>query len=189
MTLTVGPLAPAEVAAAKVLLDGCFGAGFGEVDPEDLAFAAHLDSRLVGVLTVATRTPALLDADYAGRVTWPGDSHTRDEIALIRQIGVEQDVRRTGVGDALMAAAESALRDRSSGGEDPAGYAVANAWAHARTGSCPAARLLERHGFAVAGHVPDFFAAMPSEDCPGCGESPCRCSVRVYVRRVGQATD
>jgi hypothetical protein len=170
--LTVAPLAGEEVAAAKALLDECFGAGFEEIDPEDVAFAAHLDSRFVGVLTVAARPPALLEAHYAGRVTWPGDSLAQPEVALIRQIGVAIEARGAGVGDALMTAAQPVL----------SGWAVANAWVHACTGHCPAGPLLERHGFAVAGYVPDFFAAMPSADCPGCGEAPCRCSVRVYVR-------
>jgi GNAT superfamily N-acetyltransferase len=185
--MTVGPLMPGDVAEARSLLDRCFGAGFGEIDTTDTAFAAHADGRLVGVITAASRRPADLELHYAGRVSWPGDSPAYPEVTLIRQIGVERDARGMGVGDALLAAVEDAAVEdaaRSAGTGEPsrnhAAYLVANAWVHAHTGRCPAGPLLERAGFAVAGWVPDFFAAMPSEDCPGCGSAPCRCSVRVY---------
>lgn len=186
---------PGDVAEAKALLDRCFGAGFGEIDPTDTAFAAHVDGRLVGVITAASRRPADLELHYAGRVSWPGDSPAYPEVTLIRQIGVEQDARGQGVGDALLVAVEDAARSvapsaapSAAVGEPPgdhAAYLVANAWVHAHTGRCPAGPLLERAGFAVAGWVPDFFAAMPSEDCPGCGSAPCRCSVRVYFKGPG----
>jgi GNAT superfamily N-acetyltransferase len=179
-SINVRPLAPDEVPAATDLLDRCFGAGFGEIDETDMAFAAHAGNRLVGVVTTAVRRPADLEPHYAGRVSWPGDSLAQPEVVLIRQIGVERDARGTGVGDALIAAAEGAAADRSA---ERVRFLLANAWVHASTGRCPAAPLLERRGFAEAGWVPDFFAAMPSQDCPGCGEAPCRCSVRVYVKR------
>ena len=180
--LTVRRLAPDEASAAKDLLDRCFGLGFEEIDETDVAFAAHAGDRLLGLITSALRRPADLESHYAGRVSWPGDSLTQDEVVLIRQIAVEPDARGIGVGDALMTAAGHAMEGQLPGRD---GYALANAWVHASTGHCPAAPLLERHGFEVAGWVPDFFAAMPSEDCPGCGEAPCRCSVRVYFKRRG----
>lgn len=185
--ITVTALAPAHaakaglLAEAEALLDRSFGAGFGEIDPTDVAFVAHAGDRLVGVLTAALRRPADLEPYYSGRVSWPGDSLAQDEVVLIRQIGVEPDARGMGVGDALMDAAEDGAGEAAG----RALYLVANAWVHAKTGRCPAAYLLERHGFVAVGSVPDFFAAMPSEDCPGCGEAPCRCSVSVYFKERG----
>jgi GNAT superfamily N-acetyltransferase len=179
----VRPLVPDEVPAAKELLDRAFGAGFEEIDVTDTAFAAHAGGRLVGVVTTALRRPVDLEPHYAGRVSWPGDSLIQDEVVLIRQIAVEQSARGMGVGDALMAAAEDAARRRAA---EDVRFLLANAWVHASTGHCPAAPLLNRRGFAEAGCVPDFFAAMPSEDCPGCGEAPCRCSVRVYFKSYPQ---
>ena len=178
-SVTVRPLMPDEVPGAEKLLDGCFGAGFGEIDETDLAFAAHADGRLLGVVTAALRRPVDLEPYYAGRVSWPEDSLTQDEVMLIRQIGVERSARGKGVGDALMTALGRAVAEQLEG---RVRYSVANAWVHALTGHCPAAPLLERQGFEAAELVPDFFAAMPSADCPGCGEAPCRCSVRVYFR-------
>ena len=175
----VRPLIWESAAEAKDLLDRCFGAGFGEMDETDMGFTAYHDSCLVGVMTVALRSPAGLNSHYAGRVSWPGDSFAQVEVALIRQIGVTENARGMGVGDALMVATTHAVADHF---EDRVRYLVANAWVHARTGRCPAAHLLERHGFTIAGAVPNFFAAMPSEDCPGCSTALCRCSVRVYFK-------
>jgi GNAT superfamily N-acetyltransferase len=186
--ITVGPLAQDEVPAAKDLFDRAFGAGFEEIDATNMAFAAHLGSRLVGVLTAAPRRPADLESHYAGRVSWPGDSRTHDEVVLIRQIAVEQDARKMGVGDALMTAAEDAVAGHGADlSRGRTGFLVANAWVHANTGHCPAAPLLERSGFEAVGWCSDFFAEMPSEDCPGCGEAPCCCSVRVYFKHLGRS--
>jgi GNAT superfamily N-acetyltransferase len=174
-------LVAADVADALKLLSRCFGGGFGHVDLErpGINLVAWVDPDLVGVITVASCTSADLEATYAGRVSWPNASNSRKPLALISQIAVDPAWRGRGIGDALLSAGEQAV---SSWDLD---YLVVNAWVHARTGLCPASRLLARGGYHPAGFVPDFFVNIPGTDgCPGCLSTPCTCGVRVYFKQT-----
>ncbi len=179
--VTIRPVTVDSIGAARDLLDRCFGVGFGHIDDGggDVAYAAYSGPFVVGVVTASLRDPAGLETFYRGRLRWPADGLATPEVALLGQIAVDAHARRCGVGDALLDAVEQAVFERFDGRID---YWVANAWVHARNGHCPAGPLFERHGFALAGNVPDFFAAMPADDCPGCGHVPCRCSANVYIK-------
>ena len=177
----IRPLLDADRPAVARLLDDAVGAGFWRFtdDAGALSFVAVTDAGIAGV--VLTRLEPGDDPDVR---TAFGDSAGAaagaDEPVLhVRQLAVAPEARRTGLASRLLARAEArrwpaAPRRRS------------------RSGGCRAGRpepdavpFYEAAGYEARPDIADFYA----EDslatgalCPYCGEPPCRCAVRPFVK-------
>lgn|GEM_PF-1291751 len=100
-------------------------------------------------------------------------------IGHVRYVAVDPAYRRRGIGGELMRVAETALH---TDGID-AFYVIA--WVRADSGECEGGKLYERAGYTCLVQVPDFYREWSFETstvCPACGEPPCTCEARVYVK-------
>jgi ribosomal protein S18 acetylase RimI-like enzyme len=99
----------------------------------------------------------------------------------LRAVAVAPEARRQGLGRRLLAWTEHAAAERG------AQAAFLFAWLPSGRPEPPAVRLYEAAGYVAVRDIPDFYAAgslTSGAACPCCGEPPCRCAARPYVKRL-----
>jgi GNAT superfamily N-acetyltransferase len=114
-----------------------------------------------------------------------GSSAERGELVLhVRQLAVAPAARRTGLASRLMARAEAEALARG------ARAAFAFGWLPAGRPEPDAVPFYEAAGYTAGADVADFYAegsVATGATCPYCGDPPCRCSVRPFVKELAPA--
>jgi ribosomal protein S18 acetylase RimI-like enzyme len=179
----IRPLDDHDAREVGALLDETVGAGFHDVAAADghLSFVAEDADGLAGVIAATAASYEDLRSFYAASSRLPGFALQPPPslVAHIRELAVAPRARRWGLAASLLDHTERAARAALLEA------LVVNAWLPTGVPDPPAVRLYVSHGFAALGDIPGFFAApdvAPDGACPYCGEPPCRCAVRVFVK-------
>ncbi len=105
----------------------------------------------------------------------------RDPLLHVRELAVSPHARRGGLASRLLARAEAeayALGART---------AFAFGWLPAGRPEPDSVPFYAAAGYAPGADIAGFFAQSSIESgarCPYCGEPPCRCAVRPFVKRL-----
>ncbi len=181
MDTMIRPLRQTDRPAAARLLDDAVGTGFwsfGE-GAGDLSFVAASPAGVAGVI-LARLTPAGdPDARSALGPSAAGLTSADGPVLHIRELAVAPAARRAGLASRLMARAEAEALARG------AGAAFAFGWLPAGRPEPDAVPFYESAGYVAGADIADFFAASSvasGAHCPYCGDPPCRCAVRPFVR-------
>lgn len=164
MTVTIDLLTPADQEAVSRLLDGAVGAGFWSLEraDESLPFVARVDGAAIGVVLACLA---------------PGDHGAT--LLHVRELAVAAGHRRGGVATRLLRRAERAGRARG------ASLALVYAWLPAGTAEPESVPFYSANGYAARRDIPGFYGASSVQlgaVCPYCGDPPCRCAARVFVK-------
>ncbi len=181
------PLLAGDVPAAAALLEQVVGVGYFDlraIDERVSFVVAGNGDRLAGALVAALRAPSPCIDDPAVerrcRQALGGELPAR--VLHVRDLAVAPPWRRRGVAAALLASGEGAARAHGAGG------ALVYAWLPAGDPAPASVALYSRLGYEEACDLPDFFgdwSVRVRARCPVCGSPPCRCGVRVMVKRLG----
>ncbi len=186
MDAVIRPLCDPDRPAAVRLLDAAVGPGFwsfGE-GARDVSLVAVADGDVAGVV-LARLTPA----DDPDALTAMGPAATRlgaadDAVLHIHELAVAPAARRRGLASQLLARAEDDALARG------AEAAFAFGWLPAGRPEPDAVPFYEAAGYTAAPDIADFFAAgsvASGARCPYCGDPPCRCAVRPFVKGLAPA--
>ena len=102
----------------------------------------------------------------------------------VRQLAVAPAARRTGLASRLMARAEAEARARG------AKAAFAFGWLPAGRPEPEAVPFYEAAGYVAGPDIADFYAAgsvASGAACPYCGDPPCHCAARPFVKALAPA--
>jgi GNAT superfamily N-acetyltransferase len=185
VNIVIRPLRTTDRPAAARLLDDLVGPGFWDFTEADaeLSFVAATDGRVVGA--VLARLAAAEDPDWRTALGPTAGLFTAgDPVLHVRELAVAPRARRGGLASRLLTRVETEA------------YAVGARTAFA-FGWLPAGRpepdsvpFYESAGYAPGADIAGFFAQGSIESgarCPYCGEPPCRCAVRPFVKRLAGA--
>ncbi len=173
--------------AAARLLDDTVGPAFWSFDDADaeLSFVAVTGGRVAGV--VLARLAAADDPDVRTALgPSAGLFPAGDPVLHVRELAVSPHARRGGLASRLLARAEAeacALGART---------AFAFGWLPAGRPEPDAVPFYAAAGYTPGADIAGFFAQSSIESgarCPYCGEPPCRCAVRPFVKRLEPAAD
>ena len=178
-------LLDADRPAAAALLDDAVGAGFwrfaeGEGARSFVAVTAH---GVAGIVITCLEPGADPDvrAAFAGSAAAPAE---RELVLHVRQLAVAREVRRLGLASRLLARAEAealALGARA---------AFAFGWLPVGRPEPDAVPFYEATGYTAGPDIADFYAegsVATGAVCPYCGDPPCRCAVRPFVKDLAPA--
>jgi GNAT superfamily N-acetyltransferase len=186
MDAVIRPLSDLDRPAAGRVLDDAVGTGFwsfGEA-PGDLSFVAIVEAGVGGVV-LARLTPA--DEPDARTALGPLAARltaTGARTLHVHELAVAPSARRGGLGSRLLARAEAealALGARAS---------FAFGWLPAERPEPDAVPFYQAAGYAAGADIADFFAAgsmASGAHCPYCGDPPCRCAVRPFIKLLTPA--
>jgi len=185
---SVRHLRNAERPAAAELLDGLVGPGFWSFDGADaeLSFVAVTGGRMAGVLLARLAPAGDPDAQLALGSSAEQAAAGGDLTLHVRDLAVSPHARRGGVASRLLARAEAeayALGART---------AFAFGWLPAGRPEPDAVPFYAAAGYTPGADIAGFFARGSIESgarCPYCGEPPCRCAVRPFVKRLEPDAD
>jgi GNAT superfamily N-acetyltransferase len=186
MDSPIRPLVDADRPAVSRLLDDAVGAGFWRFTDgaDSLSFVAVSGGGVAGVVLTC-----LEPADDPDVRTALGDSAGSPagvgELVLhVRQLAVAPAARRTGLASRLMARAEAEALSRG------AGVAFAFGWLPAGRPEPDAVPFYEAAGYDSRPDILDFYAegsVATGAACPYCGDPPCRCAARPFVKDLAPA--
>ena len=188
MDASVRQLRDAERPAATTLLDDLVGPGFWSFDGSDaeLSFVAVTGGRVAGVLLARLAPAGDADARLALGSSAPEAAVGETPALHVRDLGVSPRARRGGLASRLLTRAEAeayALGART---------AFAFGWLPAGRPGPDAVPFYAAAGYTSGADIADFFAQGSVESgarCPYCGEPPCRCAVRPFVKRLEPDAD
>jgi GNAT superfamily N-acetyltransferase len=186
MDAVIRPLLTSDRPAAGRLLDDAVGTGFwsfGE-GPGDLSFVAIVETDVAGVVLARLALADEPDArtalgPLAARLAAAGDG-----VLHVHELAVAPTARRGGLASRLLTRAEAeamALGARA---------AFAFGWLPAGRPEPDAVPFYEAAGYLAGPDIADFFAEgsiASGAHCPYCGDPPCRCAVRPFVKVLAPA--
>ena len=145
------------------------------------SFVSEMSGRIVGVVLVALSDMAEVTGSVGGPSSVPQlrEAADADAVALIRYLAVLPAHHRRGVASALVRAAEDSCR---ASGID---VVIVVAWLRSDATVQPAASLYERLDYVPGPPMPGFYRDWSIANdvwCPACGDPPCECAARVYVK-------
>jgi GNAT superfamily N-acetyltransferase len=180
MDAVIRSLRETDRPSAGRLLDDAVGPGFwnfGE-GPGELSCVAVVEGDVAGVV-LARLSPA----DDPDALTALGPLAARhsagDMILHVHELAVAPAARRFGLASRLLARAETEAMALG------ATAAFAFGWLPAGRPEPDAVPFYEAAGYTPGADIADFFAAASvasGAHCPYCGEPPCRCAVRPFVK-------
>lgn len=185
MDAVIRPLRETDRPAVARLLDDAVGAGFWRfADGASAAsFVVVSDAGVVAGVVLTCLEPA---DDPDARTALRGSSGSAaetDELVLhVRQLAVAPSARRTGIASRLMARAEAEALARG------AGAAFAFGWLPSGRPEPDAVPFYVAAGYEARPDIPGFYATdsvATGALCPYCGEPPCRCAARPFVKALG----
>ena len=115
-------------------------------------------------------------AAFAGSATAPAEG---EPVLHVRQLAVAPEARRAGLASRLLARAETEATGLG------ARAAFAFGWLPAGRPEPDAVPFYEAAGYTARPDVADFYAegsVASGAVCPYCGDPPCRCAVRPFVK-------
>ena len=185
MDAVIRPLLASDRPAAGRLLDDAVGAGFWRFADGDgaLSFVAATWEGVAGIVIACLEPGDDPDARtaLAGSAAAPAEGRL---VLHVRQLAVASTARRAGLASRLLARAEAealALGARAS---------FAFGWLPAGRPEPDAVPFYEAAGYAARPDIADFFAegsVATGAVCPYCGDPPCRCAVRPFVKVLAPA--
>lgn len=183
MDTSVRQLREADRPAAATLLDDLVGPGFWDFADADgeLSFVAVTGRRVAGVLLARLAPAGDADARLAFGSSAPQAAAGGSPALHVRELAVSPHARRVGLASRLLARAEAeayALGART---------AFAFGWLPAGRPAPEAVPFYAAAGYAAGADIAGFFAQSSIASgarCPYCGEPPCRCAVRPFVKRL-----
>ncbi len=184
MDAVIRPLRETDRPAVARLLDDAVGAGFwGFADGADAAsfVAVTGAAEAVAGVVLACLEPAD-DADARTALRPARLPATPGELVLhVRQLAVAPAARRAGIASRLLARAEEEALARG------ARAAFAFGWLPAGRPEPDAVPFYVAAGYAARPDIPGFYAEgslATGALCPYCGEPPCRCAARPFVKAL-----
>jgi len=183
MDAVIRPLLASDRPAAGRLLDDAVGAGFWgfREGPGDLSFVAVMQVDVAGVV-LALLAPA--DEPDAQTVLGPLAMRLAaagDPVLHVHELAVAHAARRGGLASRMLARAEAealALGARA---------AFAFGWLPAGRPEPDAVPFYGAAGYTAGPDIADFYtegSIASGAHCPYCGDPPCRCSVRPFVKAL-----
>jgi len=184
MEAVIRPLYETDRPAVARLLDDAVGAGFWRFaeGAGAASFVAVSGAGEVAGAVLACLEPA---DDPGARTALSGSSGTAEtgELVLhVRQLAVAPAARRSGVASRLMARAEAEASARG------AVAAFAFGWLPSGRPEPDAVPFYEAAGYIARPDIAGFYAegsVATGALCPYCGEPPCRCAARPFVKALG----
>jgi len=182
MTATISPLTTADREAVTRLLDGVVGAGFWSFAAADegLSFVARTGAETMGVILACIASEdeaASARADPTGAAP-----DVPDGVVLhLRKLAVATGHRRAGAATRLLRRVEREGRARG------ASLALVYAWLPAGRAEPESVPLYRANGYSARRDIPGFYAASSETSgavCPYCGDPPCRCAARVFIKEL-----
>ncbi len=180
MDAVIRPLLDTDMPAAGRLLDDTVGTGFWSFGERagGLSFVAGASADVAGVV-LARLTPA--SAPDAQTALGPSAAQLTagDRVLHVHELAVAAAARRSGLASRLLARAETEALARG------ARASFAFGWLPAGRPMPDAVPFYEAAGYSAGPDIADFFAAGSVESgahCPYCGDPPCRCAVRPFVK-------
>ena len=186
MDAVIRPLLASDRPAAAALLNDAVGAGFWRFadGAGALSFVAASGEGVAGV--VITCLEPADDPDVRTALAGRATTHAEAEAPVlhIRQLAVAPAARRGGLASRLLARAEAEALARG------ATAAFAFGWLPAGRPEPDAVPFYEAAGYVAGPDIADFYAEASVATgalCPYCGEPPCRCAVRPFVKVLAPA--
>jgi len=185
MDAVIRPLRETDRPAVTRLLDDAVGAGFWRfADGADAtSIVAVSGAGEVAGVVLACLEPA---GDPGARMALLGPSQSAAEtgglVLHVRQLAVAPAARRSGIASRLMTRAEAEALARGA----TAAYAFG--WLPAGRPEPDAVPFYVAAGYEARPDIPDFYAegsVATGALCPYCGEPPCRCAARPFVKALG----
>ncbi|MEE4275234.1 MAG: GNAT family N-acetyltransferase, partial [Thermoleophilia bacterium] len=181
---------PADADAVVALLEAAVGAGFAgsaAADPR-LSWVA-LDDGLCGAALAVVDDAPHLRRTYAEGPAFAALERlpVRGRIVRIRELAVRADRRGRGVASDLVARVEAAAAGLAFLRGLETIHVLANAWLPTDPALPTSAGLFRRAGYEDLGEIAGFFREFSlnaGATCPACGPPPCRCGVRVMLKRL-----
>jgi len=165
----IRPLLDRDRPAAASLLDNAVGAGFWRFadGAGALSFVAVTGQGVAGVVITCLE---------------PGDDPDV-RAAFVRQLAVATEARRLGLASQLLARSETEALTLG------ARAAFAFGWLPAGRPEPDAVPFYRAAGYTAGPDIADFYAegsVATGAVCPYCGDPPCRCAVRPFVKVLAQ---
>jgi GNAT superfamily N-acetyltransferase len=180
----IRPLLDADRSAVARLLDDAVGAGFWQFadGAGALSFVAVNEAGVAGVIITCLEPDD--DPDVRMALGSPSPAAAGELVLHVRQLAVAPAARRTGLASRLLARAET------EAGALGAGASFAFGWLPFGRPEPDAVPFYEAAGYAARPDITDFYAQdslTTGALCPYCGEPPCRCAVRPFVKVLAPA--
>ena len=184
MDALIRPLRDDDRPAVARLLDDAVGAGFWRfadgVGALSFVAVSGVPEEGVAGVVISCLEPA---DDPDARTALAGSERPSAEavevVLHVRQLAVAPAARRTGLASRLMARAEAEARARG------ARAAFAFGWLPAGRPEPDAVPFYEAAGYDAGRDIADFYAegsVATGAACPYCGDPPCRCAARPFVK-------
>lgn len=188
MDALIRPLRDVDRPAVARLLDDAVGAGFWRfADGADvLSFVAVCGApgeSVTGVVISCLEPAGDPDAQSA-LGGGAGSTEPGGLVLHVSQLAVAPPARRTGLASRLMARAEAEALARG------ARAAFAFGWLPAGRPEPDAVPFYEAAGYVAGADIADFYAQgsmATGAACPFCGDPPCRCAARPFVKVLAPA--
>ena len=186
MDSSIRQLRDADRPAAATLLDDLVGPGFWSFDGADaeLSFVAVNGGRVAGVLLARLAPAGDADTRLALGSSAPQAAVGETPALHVRELAVSPRARRGGLASRLLTRGEAQAYSLG------ARTAFAFGWLPAGRSEPEAVPFYAAAGYTPGADIAGFFAQNSVESgarCPYCGEPPCRCAVRPFVKRLGPA--
>jgi GNAT superfamily N-acetyltransferase len=179
----IRPLLDTDRSAVARLLDDAVGAGFWRFadDAGALSFVAATDAGIAGVVLTCLEPGDDPDARTAFGGSAGAAAGAGELVLHVRQLAVAPEARRGGLASRLLARAESEALARG------AKASFAFGWLPFARPEPDAVPFYDAAGYDAAPDIADFYAedsVATGALCPYCGEPPCRCAVRPFVKAL-----
>jgi GNAT superfamily N-acetyltransferase len=183
----IRPLRETDRPAVARLLDDAVGAGFWRFADDAgagsfVAVSGAPRGEVTGVILTCLEPADDPDVRTALKGSSGSAAESGELVLHIRQLAVAPAARRTGVASRLMARAEAEALARG------AKAAFAFGWLPAGRPEPDAVPFYVAAGYEARPVVRDFYAessVAAGAPCPYCGEPPCRCAARPFVKALG----
>ena len=177
----IRPLLDSDRPAVARLLDDAVGEGFWGIPdgPGALSFVAVTDAGIAGVVITCLEPRDDPDVRTALGDSAGAPAGADAPVLHVRQLAVAPAARRMGLASRLLARAEGEALARG------ARTAFAFGWLPSGRPEPDAVPFYEAAGYEARPDIADFYAedsVATGALCPYCGEPPCRCAVRPFVK-------
>ena len=181
METVIRPLLDSDRSAVARLLDDAVGAGFWRFadDAGALSFVAVTGAGVAGVVLTCLEPADDPDVRTALGGSAVAPAETGQLVLHVRQLAVAPAARRAGLASRLLARVEAealALGARAS---------FAFGWLPFGRPEPDAVPFYEAAGYDAGPDIVDFYAEgslATGALCPYCGDPPCRCAARPFVK-------